>query len=105
MSVKDTAQLVGLGIAAYLLYELLQKTKQVTDPLATAIADFWLWATLPPTMTVQGNLILPDGSLAPLSQATVKQSPDDQVYANYQGHFYQLYPADNNGNWPAVLVK
>jgi hypothetical protein len=105
MNIKDTVQLGVLGVGAYLLYKFLSKVPKVTDPIATAIADFWIWATLPPAMTVQGNIILPDGSLAPLANATVKQSPDDQVYANYQGHFYQLYPADDNGNWPSVLVQ
>jgi hypothetical protein len=55
--------------------------------------------------TLQGNIILPDGSMTPLQNADVRQSLDDQVYAKYQGHFYQLYPSDNNGNWPSVLVQ
>jgi hypothetical protein len=110
MSAKDTGEIVLVGIGVYLLWQVLSAGQKLVQPAANAVgsvvADFYTWAVLQrQSMNLLGNVILPDGTLAPLQGFDVRQSPDDQVYANYQGHFYQLYPADDNGNWPSVLVQ
>lgn len=104
MSVKDTGQLLLLGIGAYLLYKFYGTAQKIADPLTSAIANFYAWATLPPSMVVQGNLVFADGSTVPLANVDVRQQ-GSLVIANYAGHFYQLAPSDTSGNWPATLVQ
>jgi hypothetical protein len=112
--IEGVVQWAVIGGIAYLLYQTLNKAGQaaadagraVGDATGSLVADFYKWAVLDrQAMPPLGNIILPDGSLVSLQNVGVRQSPDNQVYANYQGHFYQLYPADDNGNWPSVLVQ
>lgn len=116
MDNKSILQISLVAAIGYVVYEILNKAgkvagaaydvaQQATSGIAQTIADFYLWATLPPAMTALGSVILPGGSLLPLSQFDVRESPDGQVYARYQGHTYQLYPHDDNGNWPSILVQ
>lgn len=100
----DAIQLVLLVGAGLAIYYFLKKSPLLTTP-ASWIADFYLWATLPAAMVLQGNIVMPDGSLVPLASATVKQNASGDVVALYGGHYYQLFPSDENGNWPSVLVQ
>lgn len=105
MKTETLFQLGLLGGAAYLIYKLSKKLPQVTEPVANVIADFYTWLTLPAAMTPLGNMQLPDGSLIPIAQVDVRQSPTGNTIAEYDSHFYQLSPSDANGNWPAALIQ
>lgn len=104
MKTEDIIKLALLGGLAYFVYTYLQKSSPVQGT-ASVIADFITWATLPASMVVQGNIAFPDGTLYPLADVNVRQSPTGAVVANYQGHYYQLSPSDANGNWPATLIQ
>lgn len=100
---------IGAGVAAaYLLYQLVSKTpaalKTATAPVAGAIASAWSALTLSPVLTVEGNILFPDGTSTPLAGQTVKTDSDGNVYVLNQGGLYQLGQSDANGNWPASLV-
>src|SRR5262249_36823077 len=87
----------------YVLYTMLKKSS-FTDATSSYLADIWLSLTLPPAMVLQGNIVLPNGTLLPLQNSDVKQAPDGNVYLNLGGTFFMLQPSDANGNWPAVAV-
>lgn len=104
MRKEDLLQLVIIGGLLYFLVSYLQKSSFIQTP-ANVIADFYAWLTLPPSMIVQGNVVLPNGSLVPLSLTDVRQNGANVVVAEYEGHYYQLSPSDANGNWPATLIQ
>jgi len=102
MNTSSIVKWGGLAALAYFLYSKLQTN--VGAPVASVLADIWLSLTLPPAMVLQGNILLPDGTLIPLQNSDVKQGPDGNVYLNLGGTFFRLYPSDANGNWPATRV-
>lgn len=98
---------LGLGIV-YLLYQTLGKGIQkvgaaVGSGAGFVIADFYTWAVLEgQNMNLQGNIVLPDGTLTPLQSADIRNAPNGTVAALVNGQVYQLLASDANGNWPAV---
>lgn len=109
---------LGVGGVGYLLYKQLSKVpaavNAATGSVAQGIADLWLslpFVSLPPSMTVLGNALLPDGSQVPLSSlqsGQIRSNTDSNgnlsVYANVRGTIYQLNPSNAQGNFPATLV-
>jgi hypothetical protein len=108
MSTEDIIKLGLLGAIAYFVYSYFSSPNNPltgTNSVASGAANLWLTLfPLPPTMSVQGNLVLAAGSLVPISQVQIKTDSVDNVYALWSGHVYQLQPSDANGNWPATLV-
>lgn len=105
---------IGVGAVGYILYKTVSGVKKTAgsavNAVSTAIADTWLslpWVGLPPNMTVLGEVVLPDGTLVPMSQlqnGKIREDPNDNVLANINGNIYQLSPSDANGNYPATLL-
>lgn len=105
MKTEDILKLAVFAGIAYLLYQTLGKgITALGTATGSAIANFYLWATLPPNMIVNGNVVMPDGSLVALAATDVRQN-GNTVVAEYLGHYYQLSPSDANGNWPATLIQ
>lgn len=105
MKTEDLLKLAGLGIAAYLLWQLLNKGRQAVStaaaPLASGAASLWS-AFHPGQPGVLGNVILPDGTDAgPLARMRVRQDSTGNVQVLINGVIYQLGQSDINGNWPA----
>lgn len=98
------ALIAGIAYALYYVVTSLQKAPGV-DQATSLIANFYSWLTLPPSMIVNGNIILPGGALVPLALTDVRQNGGGAVVAEYQGHFYMLSPSDANGDWPAMLIQ
>ncbi len=101
MKTEDMINLVIVGGVAYVIYTLLPKFKKDTGAVADWIAQFYEWATFPPSIVPLGNIVLPGGMLIPLTEVEVRQMPNGGTAALYAGVVYQLSPSDNNGNWPA----
>lgn len=104
MKTETIFQVAILGIVGYFGYELLKKGSQAADYTSSQIADLWLSWTLPPPITLLGNIVLPDGTLIPLSTVSVRLAPNGNTYAQVGAAYYQLAPSDANGNWPATPV-
>lgn len=113
-STQDAIVVVGIGVGAYLLYQLINKTpkivKTATAPIAQGIADvinFWnrLFVS-PPMGGVKGDVVLPDGTdVGPLATLTIKTDSDGNVYTLLFGSdLYMIGKSDSNGNWPVQLV-
>jgi hypothetical protein len=109
MKANDFINLGFLALGAYVFYKLFGPKgpgAKVVDFIGWVAADFYTWAVLErQNMNLLGNIILPDGSLVPLQNVDIRQAPGGPVVASYGGHFYQLSPADANGNWPAALIQ
>lgn len=117
---QDYVLLGVLGLAAYIVYQLIQGVratgaavgavysgaKTVTAPVASALAKAWSAMTLAPSPMVLGNVLFPDGSRVPLSSLTVKQDSLGNVYVASpdNGLLLQLQPSNANGDWPAVQI-
>lgn len=105
---------IGLGGIGYILYKSLgtvaTATNGVTNTVSSGIANAWLslpLVGLPAQMTVLGNVLLPNGTLVPLSSLQSGQIRNDasgNVYANVSGTIYQLSPSNTQGNFPATLI-
>jgi hypothetical protein len=104
VNARDAVNLAILGLVGYAAYKFLYSPKGPTQTAANIIADFITWATLPPAMTLNGNLVFADGSTVALQDVDVR-SNGGMVVANYAGHYYQLAPSDASGNWPATLIQ
>jgi hypothetical protein len=110
MKTEDLLKLAGIGIAAYLVWQLIGQGKKAlttaTAPLASSIANLWTSLTVgPPQGGVLGDVILPNGQdIGPLSSMQVRTDTAGNVYVNIGGDVYQLGQSDINGNWPAQLV-
>lgn len=122
---QDYVLLGLIALGAYVVYQLVQGVKATTQavgtaaqavyhgartlsaPVATALASAWssMSPSLLSTMTVQGNVLWPDGSSSPLSQLSVRQDTLGNVYvSDGKGLLFQLQPSDQHGDWPAVQV-
>lgn len=109
---------VGLGGVAYILYKSVSGVTTVAtsagNAVSTGIAN--LWDSLPlvgigPNQQILGNVLLPNGTLVPLSslsQGQIRSYTDSNnnysVYALVQGTIYQLAASNPQGNYPAALV-
>lgn len=113
MGSRDWMTLGIVAGVAYGLYKLVgpgspgaKAADAVGGAIGWVVADFYTWAVLQrQNMNLVGNILLPGGTLVPLQDVDVRQSPAGAVFAEFQGHFYQLSPSDVNGNWPAALVQ
>lgn len=101
MKLQDAETLVVIGVVGYLLWKVVPALNKTTSTVADWIAQFYEWATFPPSMIPLGNIVLPTGQLVPLTDVDVRQMPNGGTAALYAGVVYQLSPSDNNGNWPA----
>ena len=105
---------LGLGGVAYVLYKSVlavpAAVSAATAPVSTAIADIWLslpLVGLPANMTVLGSVLLPNGTLVPLSSlqpGQIRNDPNGNVLASVSGQIYQLSPSNTQGNYPATLI-
>lgn len=110
---KDLITLALVAGGLYLLWKYFQSGVQTAiNAPATAVANTWVYLqsawdnmTLFPSMQVLGNALLPDGSLVPTSQMVLKGDASGNVFASYNGHFYQLAPSNVAGNFPATLLN
>lgn len=105
---------IAAGGVGYILYKSLSAvstaTGTVTNAVSSAIAS--AWESLPlvglgPGITVLGNVVLPSGSLVPLSSlqsGQIRSDANNNVYANVSGTIYQLSPSNAAGNFPATLI-
>ena len=104
MNTRDLTNLAVLGIGGVILYAIIKKGSQAIDYTSSTLADIWLSLTLPPTMQLLGNIVMPDGSLLPLQGADVRLYPNGDTLLQLDGHFYKLSPSNADGNWPATQV-
>ncbi len=95
-----------LGIVGFVIVEAIKGLKGGTDQTSDTIAKWWLALfPNPPAMQVLGNVIFPDGTYVALQNLQPpKSDANGAVFVTYQGHYYQLSPSDDNGNWPATQV-
>lgn len=120
---QDIVLLGVLGVALYVVYQLVQGVKAtaqgvataagavyhgtqvLTSPVAAGLASAWTAMTSAPSMPLLGNVVWPDGTQTALSQLTLKQDNLGNVYASDgQGLLFQLQPSNAQGNWPAVQI-
>jgi hypothetical protein len=123
-NIEGVLLLAGLGIGGYLLYQVYKGAKAVgtaaaaagtavyhgaqvvTAPVSNAIAAGILKLTQQPAMNVPGNVVFPDGTLAPLSTySSVYSDSAGNVYIKDRGSTWQLHPSDADGDWPATYVS
>lgn len=102
MKRNDWLLYAGLGLAGFIAYEWLKSSttgaiNAVTQPLANA----WVSLTSSPGASVQGMILMPDGSTLPVSSVSPSWIGNALVFS-YQGTNYQLYGHDSNGNYPAA---
>lgn len=102
MKTEELLKWAVIAGIAYFVYDALKKNP-ITKVTADWIADFYLWLTLPGSMELQGEVVLPNGDTFHLSEADIREK-GGVVVAAYGGHFYQLSPHDEDGNWPGVLI-
>lgn len=100
--VKATTQAVGTAASA-----LYHGAQTLTSPIASALATAWvnMSPSMMSTMSVNGNVLWPDGTTTALSQLAVKQDNLGNVYvSDGQGLLFQLQPSNAQGNWPAIQI-
>lgn len=110
MKTSEVLQLGALAGIAYLLYQLVNKGKDLADKGTTALANLWLKLfPLPPSIQLMGYVTFPGNikvSIDSLSKANAIRytpDPDFHVYVNYAGYVWELGP-QSNGFYPATRV-
>ena len=100
-----------LGVVGIALYYVWKTTQAVSGGISSgvnavsgAIADLWDSLTAQPSMSLNGNIVLPSGQQIPVNSAQLATDDAGNVYVQYNGAVYQLGQSDANGNWPAIQV-
>lgn len=104
--------LAGGAIAAFALYESLKGTvssavSTVTQPIANAVGNLYLWFTSGPSIQASGQIVFQNGTTVPVSSIAGGIQFDDVNNVgvfNYNGVQYAIPQGacDANGNCPAV---
>jgi hypothetical protein len=95
-----------LGAGAVIWYLSRQFQKQITDPLATGIANLWVKLFDAPSMVIPGNVVLPDGSKIPVNSLVIKTDTLNNLFTQISGRIYQFQPSDPiTGDWPLKQVS
>jgi hypothetical protein len=113
MRKSDLFTLVVIAGIVYVAWRYFKSGVQtLVTPGATAVANTWVYVqsawdnmTLFPSMSVLGNALMPDGSLIPMSQVTLKGDSAGNLFGTYGGHTYQFAPSNVAGNFPATLLN
>lgn len=96
-----TDSLIGLAVIGGALWYLKDKLGGpggvLDNFVASPIADSWLSLTLPGSVNVRGNAILPNGTAVPLNTLYV----DDNFQIVVAGRTYTLTGNDGQGNYLA----
>lgn len=117
---QDIVLLGALGLAAYVVYNLITGVKktadmaasiahaaamagqQINDNVVNGLAQVWVAARFPPNIVPSGAIRLPNGALVPASRIAqlTFDSAQNLGYFNYLGVDYQITPQqwDNQGN-------
>jgi len=106
MKLENLLTIGVVGVVGYLILQAMGGLKKGTDQASDTLAAWWLALfPNPPAMQVLGSVVFPDGSVVALSRLQPpKADASGAVFVQYNGHYYQLSPSDQNGNWPATLV-
>jgi len=113
MKASNLFVLGAVGIGLYYVWKstagvanaVTNAASATTCAISSGIASFWNSLTLSCNMTVQGNIVLPNGTQVAASAAQIGQDCSGNVYAQYQGAVYQLSGSNSCGNWPATQVS
>jgi hypothetical protein len=103
-----------VGIGLYYVYKSVSGVANAasagvtaaTCGLSSGIASLWNSLTLNScTMSLQGNIVFPNGAQVAASSVPIGTDCQGNVYAQYQGGVYQLSGSNSCGNWPATQVS
>lgn len=127
-TLHDLAILLGVGVAAYVVYNLVSGVKKTTETAAAIVQGIVdaaanvgevvndsvvnglakIFTDLPPDMVVTGAMHLPNGLIVPASQLRQFRFDDSQnaAFFDYMGLWYQVAPNqyDPQGNMMATEV-
>ena len=102
-----------IGVGLYALYKWLAPgpntggcfLSKAVGNVAQGISDTIInWTTCSP-ISLNGNVVLPNGSQVALNNLPVGQDCAGNVYVQYQGSSYQLSPSNSCGNYQATQVS
>jgi hypothetical protein len=102
-----------VGVTLYAIYKWLAPScKPGCNPISTAICNISSgiansiinWTTCS-AISLNGNIVLPNGAQVSANSVQIGHDCQGNVYANYQGNTYQLSASNSCGNYAATPVS